>query len=131
MHRGHGLELGRADVRKWLEKHPASSLSAGRIESFLRSKWNERWLADHPATRSRSHKRGEWLGNGPPVRRLGSGWTAVTAVLTEDPPAALQSLLPFEGTLFSVMLVESGEQSWIVTGAVDLETLGAVALKLP
>lgn len=131
MHRGHAMELGRADVRKWLQKHPASSLSAGRIESLLRRKWNEHWRADHPAARGRSLDGGEWLGNGPPVRRFGSGWSAVTAVLTEDPPAALQSLLPFEGTLFSAMLVESGDKSWIVTGAVDLETLGAVALKLP
>lgn len=130
MHR-HGLEVGRADARKWLEKHPASSLSAGRIKSLLRRKWNEHWLAGHPAARGRSLKGDEWLGNGPPVRRFGSGWTAVTAVLTEDPPAALQSLLPFEGTLFSAMLVGSGDKSWIVTGAVDLETLGAVALKLP
>ncbi|HEU4488750.1 MAG TPA: hypothetical protein VFS38_05640 [Actinomycetota bacterium] len=130
MHRGHGMELERADARKWLEKHPASSLSAGRIESLLRKKWNEHWLAGHPEARGRSLG-DKWLGNGPPVRRFGSGWTAVTAVLTEDPPAALQSLLPFEGTLFSAMLVESGDESWIVTGAVDLETLGAVALKLP
>jgi hypothetical protein len=55
----------------------------------------------------------------------------VTAVLTEDPPAALRNYLPFEGTLFSAMLAGDGDESWVVSGAVDLETLGAVADKLP
>lgn len=131
MQRAHGLELGRADVRRWLEQHPASSLSAGRIEDRLRREWNERWLAEHPDLGGKSHKDNEWLGNGPPIRRFGSGWSAVTAVMAGDPPAALKSFLPFEGTLFSAMLAGSGDDAWIVTGAVDLETLGAVANKLP
>lgn len=127
----HGLELRHADARAWLKKHPASSFSPGRIEDWLRSGWNERWLAEHHDFRGRAHKGDEWLGNGPPIRRFGSGWTAVTAVLTEDPPATLRAYLPFEGTLFSAMLAGDGDQRWIVTGAVDLETLGAVADKLP
>ncbi|MDQ3766230.1 MAG: hypothetical protein M3346_02675 [Actinomycetota bacterium] len=127
----HRLELRRADVRTWLEEHPPASLNAGHIEDRLRRGWNERWLAKHPGLSDKRLEDDGWLGNGPPIRRFGGGWTAVTAVLTEDPPAALRTYLPFEGTLFSAMLAEDGDQGWIVTGAVDLETLGAVADKLP
>ena len=131
MRRPHDLELGRADVRKWLERHPASSLSGRRIEDWLRTKWNERWLAKHPGLAGKQRKGREWLGDGPPVRRFGRGWTAMTAVRIQDPPAILRTYLPFEGTLFSAMLAGDGDEGWIVTGAVDLETLGAVADKLP
>lgn len=131
MHRTHGLQLGRAEARKWLEEHPASSLNGGRVEDWLRREWNERWLAEHPGVAGRRRENRAWLGDGPPIRRFGHGWTAVTAVMTEDPPAVLRTYLPFEGTLFSAMLAENGDRGWIVTGAVDLETLGAVADKLP
>lgn len=131
MHRSHGLELDRAEVRTWLEEHPSTSLKAGRVENWLRKKWNERWLAGHPELSGKRFEDDEWFGDGPPIRRIGRGWSAVTAVLAEEPPATLRTYLPFEGTLFSAMLAEDGDQSWIVTGAVDLETLGAVADKLP
>ncbi|MDQ3751972.1 MAG: hypothetical protein M3333_03665 [Actinomycetota bacterium] len=130
-HRPQGLGTGRADLRKWLDRHPASSLSAGRIEDWLRIKWNERWLAENPGPAGKQHEGREWLGDGPPIRRFGRGWTAVTAVKIQTPPAILRTYLPFEGTLFSAMLAGGGDGGWIVTGAVDLETLGAVADKLP
>lgn len=129
--RPHGLELRSAEVRTWLREHPPSSMNAGRIGDWLRKGWNERWLAGHPGLSGKRLEDDEWLGSGPPIRRFGRGWTAVTAVLTEDPPAALSNYLPFEGTLFSAMLAGDGDESWVVTGAVDLETLGAVADKLP
>ena len=129
MHRD--LDWGRAEARKWLDGHPASSLSAGRIEHWLRTKWNERWLAEHPGLPGKQREGREWLGDGPPIRRFGRGWTAVTAVRIQTPPATLRTFLPFEGTLFSAMLAGEGDGGWIVTGAVDLETLGAVADKLP
>ncbi|MDQ3785428.1 MAG: hypothetical protein M3360_11255 [Actinomycetota bacterium] len=131
MHRPHGLELERADVRRWLKEHSPSSLSDVRIEEWLRAEWNERWLAGHPGFSRKPFETAKWLGNGPPIRRFGRGWTAVTAVLAEDPPEVLRTYLPFEGTLFSAMLAGNGDEGWIVTGAVDLETLGAVADKLP
>ena len=126
----HRPRLG-THMRKWLEKHPASSLSAGRLQDRLRRAWNRRWLAEHSGARGRPLEGDGWLGNGPPIRRFGSGWSTVTAVLAEDPPATLRGILPFEGTLFSAMLAGSGEGVWIVAGAVDLETLGAVADSLP
>jgi len=129
--RRHGLELRPADVRTWLREHPPSSMDAGRIGDWLREGWNQRWLAEHPGVSGKRLESDEWLGNGPPIRRVGRGWTAVTAVLIEDPPATLRTYLPFEGTLFSAMLAGDGDHSWVVTGAVDLETLGAVADKLP
>jgi hypothetical protein len=72
------------------------------------------------------------------VRVFGFGWATVTAYRV-PPLAELQNasgfdigaLLPFNGTLFSARLVDRGDHSWLLVGAVPQSSLERVAPRLP
>jgi outer membrane lipoprotein-sorting protein len=79
--------------------------------------------------RARDEREGDSPGGA--VRRFGRGWSTVAAVRVKEVSTGTRSLLPFSGTLFSAALVERGEKTWILTGAVPQGELQAAAAKIP
>jgi hypothetical protein len=91
-----------------------------------------------PSSRMASESAGMHRDLGEYVRVFGFGWATVTAYRV-PPLAELQNasgfdigaLLPFNGTLFSARLVDRGDHSWLLVGAVPQSSLERVAPRLP
>jgi hypothetical protein len=75
------------------------------------------------------------------VRTFGTDWTSVVAYRLPSTPVHsasngttgpdLRELLPFSGPLFSVRLVDRGDHTWLLVGAVPQSRLAAVEPALP
>ena len=71
---------------------------------------------------------------------IGTGWSTVVAVPVTVDPGLLQSsplgkalaeLLPFSGRLFSIRLVQHGDDHWLLYGLVPQSALAAMESELP
>ena len=91
-----------------------------------------------PAGATVSTHHGTMIGSGagasptpPATRTFGKGFDTRVAIRIDQPvPAAAQALLPYAGPLGSAMTVEAGGHSWVLFGAVGLDTLRADASSL-
>jgi hypothetical protein len=66
----------------------------------------------------------------PPVRLSGKGFGLTIAVRVDRVDPRLRALLPYDGPLASATLVDRGDHSWIVAGAVTPAALAAAASSL-
>jgi hypothetical protein len=80
-----------------------------------------------------SHDCGAGCGEMPEVRTFGDAFGLIVAVrLTAgDVPPDVRAMLPYAGPLGSVDLLDRGDHSWVVAGAVGVSALRAVEPSLP
>jgi hypothetical protein len=57
--------------------------------------------------------------------------TSVAVPLGQPLPSEVSALLPYSGSLFSVIEAEQGGKTWLLAGPVDIATLQARAAALP
>jgi hypothetical protein len=69
----------------------------------------------------------------PEVRTFGGGFGLILAlrVKTGDLPQDVRAMLPYAGPLGSVDLVERGDHTWVLAGAVGPGALQVVEPELP